>query len=196
MKRTILLSALLSIPLIATADTMTMRDGTVYNGTFLGASGQVITFAGNNGVRHRVYQRDVSQVTFGDYDNSYSSNDSGSYAPAPVNSGPATVQNDATVLNQLAFDIQDAMNDGDLSFRNRRILDRDRDILNQASTNLNNGYSIDYGRIRHVMDEVQMVAQSGQITDRDQDKLMRDLSTLRSANYNYDSSRFNSGYQQ
>ncbi len=71
-KARVLIACLLLAPLagLSWADTLTLRNGTRYDGTFLGATTRTITFRDRDGVRHQFNISDVQTVDFYSADNS------------------------------------------------------------------------------------------------------------------------------
>jgi len=90
---TLILAA--SIPLLA-IDTITLRDGSRYNGTFVGSSGGEITFDQENGGRQRFNISQVQRVEFGGSGSASAVVNrpgglSADRPPAPSDSNPASV---------------------------------------------------------------------------------------------------------
>jgi hypothetical protein len=157
-------------PLVLNADTLVMKDGSRYTGTFISGNSRNITFRTDNGTRRTYNIANVQELAFGD-SLIGSTND-----PAPRQ---YTDMERAEMLNRLRADVQTAINNGNLTARERRSADDALATLRDAAENRRDGYSVDSREVRLAMDNLRTLLDSNSIRPEDRDRLREDLNQLR-----------------
>ncbi len=191
MKKAILAGTLLLCPVLGFADTITMRSGARFTGTFNSANQQNITFTDTNGNRQVLNVNDVQELRFdrangglqngngnnGSFNNTsggnagnYRNNDNGNYNNANDTNGAA-----ADTLDRLQGDVQRATDNANLSDDQRQSLNLSRDTLRQAAQQSRNGQQMNSNNVRLALENIRTVMNNSGISQRDRDAVMNDL---------------------
>ena len=115
-------------PLLLSADTLLMKDGTRFNGTFNSANGQTVVFTESNGNRQSLNRDDVQELQFGRADNNsqngrYNSNqDRGNSGSSNSGSNATADPGYADALDRLQTDLDAAMSNTNLADSDRQSL--------------------------------------------------------------------------
>jgi len=195
MKRNLALSALLFLPMVASADTVIMRDGRTYDGTFISGNSRQITLVDRSGVRRQMQVSDIQELRFGsgsvnnDYRNgsrnrtvdngSVFGSNNGSY-----NSNTTTVD-EAGMLSRIREDLRSAMYNSNLTSDQRSTLEDTRRILDRASNDSRNGYTVNYRDVRSALMNVRSLLNSDAFSAADRDRLLSDFDQLRAMRADY-----------
>src|SRR3954454_23065158 len=131
------LSALLLLPNLATADTVVMRDGRTFDGTFLSGSSRQITLVDSSGTRRQLQVSDIQELRFGSGPNdNYRSGsrnrtvDNGSVFGNNNGSNNSNSNVDeAGALSPIREDIRTAMYNANLNSNQRTALEDARRVL-------------------------------------------------------------------
>jgi hypothetical protein len=177
----LLTGAILLFPLVASADTLVLRNGARFRGTFNTANPSLITFTEYNGNRQSVNISDVLELRFGN-DNAPNETDPGfgrtqnpGYA-APPNTNPAYdrdpnlqpgVSGIVDSLERIQADLQTAMDNNNLSGNERQSLSDSRAVLRTAAQQSRSGRAINQRGVRLALDSIRNNANRMQPQDRD-----------------------------
>ena len=186
-----LTAAMLLFPLLAPADTLVLRNGARFRGTFNTANPSLITFTEYNGNRQSVNVSDVLELRFGN-DTAGNPNDPGfgrTQNPglvAPPNSAPPNVgppntnpaydrdpnlQPGASAmvdsLERIEADLQTAMDNNNLSDNERQSLADSRAVLRTAAQQSRTGRAINQRTVRLALDSIRNTSNGMQPRDRD-----------------------------
>ena len=193
MKKAILAGALLFCPVLGFADTITMRSGARFTGTFNSANQQNITFTDTNGNRQVLNVNDVQELRFDRANNGFQSgngngnngqfnNPSGFNGGNSQNNGNGNYNNAnntngaaADVLDRLQGDVQRATDNANLNDDQRQSLNLSRDTLRQAAQQSRNGQQMNSNNVRLAMENIRSVMNNPGISQRDRDAVMNDL---------------------
>jgi hypothetical protein len=170
----VLIPLLAAAPLILSADTLMLRDGTQRYGTFVSGSPRQIVMTENG--QRRVYDvRNVQQLTFGS--DPYASDNR---AGAPANDSPF-YEDRFQALSRLRNDVDDIVASYDLNGPDRARMQRIASSLHSAESALgqNRRDSIDRAELRTAMQDLRVIAREGWFEDADNRRLTNDLDALR-----------------
>jgi hypothetical protein len=195
MKRNLALSALLFLPMVASADTVIMRDGRTYDGTFISGNSRQITLVDRSGVRRQMQVSDIQELRFGsgsvnnDYRNSSRNRtvDNGSVFGSnngSYNSNTTTVD-EAGMLSRIREDLRSAMYNSNLTSDQRSTLEDTRRVLDRASNDSRNGYTVNYRDVRSALMNVRSLLNSDAFSAADRDRLLSDFDQLRAMRADY-----------
>lgn len=203
MKGNLALCAVLLLPMAASADTVVMRDGRTYDGTFLSGNSRQLVLVDNSGVRRRFQVTDVQEMRFdtpaaadnssGNYGTRNRTRDDGSVFGTnngSYNGNSPTYGNvdEAGMLSRIREDIRSAMSNANLSSDQRRTLEDARGVLQQAANDFRNGYTVNYRDVRMALYNVQNLMNTGAFASQDQDTLSSDITQLRNVRADYGNS--------
>lgn len=176
-----LTAAMLLFPLLACADTLVLRNGARFRGTFNTANPSVITFTEYNGNRQSVGVSDVLELRFGN-DTADNATDPGfgrTQNPglvAPPNTNPAyerdlNLQPGASAmldsLERIESDLQTAMDNNNLSNNERQSLADSRAVLRNAAQQSRTGRAINQRTVRLALESIRNTSNGMQQRDRD-----------------------------
>ncbi len=192
MTKRILIGASFILPLLANADTLTMRNGATFRGTFNNANATQISFTEYNGNRQTVNVNDVQELRFGNDRDSNGPNQSPNRGPAQNDAGfgrdssrnPATPPYPtpgqpranylpAQDLDRLQSDLQTAMSNNSIPDGQRQSLQDSSDVLRNASEQARSGRPMDQRAVRLALDGIRNAANS--FGQRDRDTLLEDV---------------------
>ncbi len=184
MFKQIITGTALLFPLLLQADTLTLKNGTRFRGTFNTGNSVQISFTEYNGSRQNIDLQDVLELRFG--------NDrAGDLAgPAPVPPGygridqtspdvyrdsvgrnvpPQQLASSVMVedLERLQGDLQGAMDNNNLSDDQRQSLEDSRATLRAAAQQSRNGRPVDQRNVRLALDSIRNASSRMQRQDRD-----------------------------
>ncbi|HET8550465.1 MAG TPA: hypothetical protein VFL57_20785 [Bryobacteraceae bacterium] len=161
-----ILPCLALVPVLASADTLVLRNGNRFDGTFVSGSSRRITFVDETG-RQRVFDMtEVQELSFG---------------PATGAGTANTVAELGTAVSKLRRDLREAMDKVTLEAEDRRMLERVSETLRVAAIDRRDG-SIDYVDRRDVGDairDLEAFLDRGIFRDRDRDVIMADIQHIR-----------------
>lgn len=180
MKYRIFSSLLLLCPLLAWGDTIVMKDGTRYNGTFVSGSSRSITFVDDSGRRRSLDVRDTAEIAFGSSaivsGNTNSTNGSGGV----FGDWPRYTQEEkARYLTKLRDDVQRATENTTLSSRERQLLEDARETLRRAVDDTNAGREVNSRDIRIALNDIRDVMRGSNFRREDRDRIQASLQSLR-----------------
>ncbi len=195
MKRNLALSALLLVPMLASADTVVMRDGRTYDGTFISGNARQITLVDRSGVRRQMQVSDIQELRFGSgsVNNQYRNGsrnrtvDNGSVFGGNNGSynSNATNADEAGMLSRIREDLRSAMYNSNLTSEQRSTLEDARRILDRASNDFRNGNTVNYRDVRSTLMNVRSLLNSDAFNAADRDRLLSDFDQLRSMRADY-----------
>ncbi len=175
MTRQLLAGAVLFFPLLASADTLILKNGTRFRGTFNTGNSVQISFTEYSGNRQNINLSDVQEIRFG--------NDrEGNPGPVPVNPGygrndqaPEDQRgllrqpNSVTLqdLDRIQSDLQGAMDNNNLSDSQRQRLDDSSATLQAAAQQFRDGRPINQRNVRVALESIRTAANRMQRQDRD-----------------------------
>ena len=160
-------ASLAMVPLLASADTLVLRDGTRHEGTFVSGTSRRITFVVENG-RQRAF--DVTQVQELQF---------GQAMGASTNAN--AVADLGSSVDRLRRDLREAMGKVTIENEDRQMLNRVSETLRAAAIDRRDG-TVDYVDRREVRDalrDLQSFMDRGVFRDRDRDAIMADLEQVR-----------------
>jgi len=190
-----LVAAAMLIPAFAFADSVIMRDGSQFRGTFLQGTSRSVTIIDNSGARRTFSVRDIQQIMFGD--SNYSSNPN-AYG-APVGS---FIAEPPVLVSRLRQDVADAMNNTNLPDPQYRRLQDATEVLRQAAENRSYVFDVNAREVRLALDNVVAVFNTPAFSPPDRQRVLEDIRQLRQVrpdlrngptnnNRNLDSNRYN-----
>jgi len=175
MTRQLFAGAVLFFPLLASADTLILKNGTRFRGTFNTGNSVQISFTEYSGNRQSINLSDVQEIRFG--------NDrEGNPGPLPVNPGygrndqaPEDQRgllrqpNSVTLqdLDRIQSDLQGAMDNNNLSDSQRQRLDDSSATLQAAAQQFRDGRPINQRNVRVALESIRTAANRMQRQDRD-----------------------------
>jgi hypothetical protein len=164
-----ILPSLALLPVLASADTLVLKNGTTYDGTFVSGTSRRITFVDGATNRQRVFDvTQVQEVAFG-------SSTTTSAMPRE------TVVDLSAAVDRLRRDIRESMGKVTLSMEDRRDLNRISETLRTAALDRSDG-TVDYVDRRDVRDairELQAFLDRGVFRDQDRQMIANDLQQVR-----------------
>ena len=173
MRRVILSFLFLTIPVSLLADTVIMKDGSRYRGTFLRGTARQITITDDRGGRRDIDLINVSQIYFGD---SYDRNRS-EYRDNPNNNN----RDVTAAVARLQEDIRNALNTRGMMPAQRDSLERANSQLVTALNRYSAGARIDMPAVRSALADVRYVVDNGNLNPNDRQRLSDDLEQVREA---------------
>ncbi len=175
MTKQLLASAALLFPLLASADTLVLKNGNRFRGTFNTGNSTQISFTEYSGDRQTINLLDVQEIRFG--------NDrEGNLGPGPVNSGfgrnsqpiddqRGLVRQPNSValedFDRIQADLRGAMDNNNLSDSQRQRLEDNSATLQSASQQFRDGRTIDQRNVRSALDSIRTAASRMRREDRD-----------------------------
>lgn len=163
-----------ALPLVVSADTLVLRDGTQRYGTFVSGSPRQIIMTENG--RRQVYDvRNVQQLTFGSDPYTSDNRASASGTDSPF------YEDRFQALSRLRNDVDDIIASYDLNGADRARMQRIASSLRSAETALgqNRRDSIDRAELRTAMQDLRVISREGWFEDADNRRLTNDLDALR-----------------
>jgi hypothetical protein len=155
------------VPLLASADTLVLRDGTRHEGTFVSGTSRRITFVDESGRQRGFDVTQVQELSFG----------SGVGSSAASNA----VADLGSTVDRLRRDLREAMGRVTLESEDRQMLDRVSETLRAAAVDRRDG-SVDYvdrREVREALRDLQAFMDRGVLRDRDRRVIMADLEQVR-----------------
>jgi hypothetical protein len=184
MFKTLIPSLLALCPMLVSGDTLIMRDGTRYNGTFISGTSRQIVFADDNtGRQRRLDMRNVQEIAFGDaastdYNNG---NSSDRYRSGNDNTSDYDRLN---VLAKLREDMSAAATNANLTRVQRRSLEDSQAVLQTAADDRQAGRTVNLRAVRLALDNIRNLFSSDAFREEDRQVVLNDLDRLRAAGAN------------
>ena len=161
-----ILPVLALAPLLASADTLVLKDGTTHQGTFVSGTSRRITFVDESG-RQRAYDvTQVQEVAFGN-----------STTEMPRD----TVVDLSAAVSALRDDIRNAMANVTLNYDDRQALNRISETLRAAAVDRRDG-TIDYvdrRDVREALRDLQGFLDRGVFREQDRQRIAADMQQVR-----------------
>jgi len=205
MKNRALACAVLLFPVLAGADTLTMKNGTRFVGTFNSANANQISFTESNGNRQSLNTYDVQELRFGNDSNQPNNTGFGRDSqrdsqnpypnqPAPNNRYPnqsnqnrpysnqtqsSTNASPANDLERLQSDLQSAMGNNNLYDDQRQSLQDSSAVLTTASQQARNNRPLNQRAVRLALDSIRNAANT--FSQQDRDNLSDDIRRVNAA---------------
>ena len=178
MNTTLLKLALILAPVVLTADTVTLRDGTRHHGTFVSGTSRTVTLVDENGSRRNFELREVQEVAFGTA--------STPQAAASANrTRTESVSDQIRLLEKIQEDLTIAMEQSKLSYRQRDMLQDSRDVIGTAISNHQDNRTVDTRAVRTALDNIRYVANANVLRESDRRALLASVDELRRLNVDY-----------
>ncbi len=176
MRRAILSFLLFATPAAMFADTVIMKDGTRYTGTFVRGTSRMVTITDDSGSRRNLDLTDVQQISFGE---GYASNDNG-YSNQNGNStyGNSSSRDVNDAVGRLRDDIRTTLNTSNLNTSQRDTLQRASDRLGNALNDYRSGNRVDMQEVRGALSDVRYVVDNSSINYDDRQRLSDDLQQI------------------
>ena len=156
-------------------DTVLMRDGTRFEGTFVSGSARSVTIVDESGSRRQFDLRNVREVTFG----SAATTDEAGQVRSRTETA---VDRQTELLTRLRDDLTFAMQAGSLSARQRDLLQNAREAIATAVTDSGAGRKVDARSVRLALDNIRYVASTDVIRAADRRALIDGINELRHHN--------------
>lgn len=158
------------------ADTVIMKDGTRYTGTFVRGTSRMVTITDDSGSRRNLDLTDVQQISFGE---GYASNDNG-YSNQNGNStyGNSSSRDVNDAVGRLRDDIRTTLNTSNLNTSQRDTLQRASDRLGNALNDYRSGNRVDMQEVRGALSDVRYVVDNSSINYDDRQRLSDDLQQI------------------
>ena len=155
MQRALLSFLLLAIAAAMEADTVIMKDGSRYTGTFVRGTSRMITITDTSGQRRDLDLTNVQELQFGN--------------------GAASTGDVSYTVGRLQNDLRDAVDNGRMDTRDRSTLQRASERLRVALDNYNTGSRVDMQEVRNVLADVRSIVNNSRLDDRTRQRLTDDL---------------------
>jgi hypothetical protein len=193
----ILIPSLLALcPMLAMGDTLIMRDGTRYTGTFISGTSRQIVFADDStGRQRRLDMRNVQELAFGDTDSgAYNDRNSNNNSNDRYRSGNGNTSeyDRMNVLSKLREDMSAAANNANLTRTQRRSLEDSQAVLQNAMDDRQAGRTVNVRAVRLALDNIRTLFSSNAFSQQDREIVMDDLERLRETGRNSDNNNGNS----
>ena len=165
-------------PILAFGDTVILRDGTRYTGTFISGTSQQIVFADNaSGRQRRLDVRNVQELAFGD--TAITNNAENGNNRYRDNNRTAPEYDRVNMLGKLRDDMSAAANNANLTRLQRRSLEDSQAVLQTAADDRQAGRNVDTRAVRLAIDNIRSLFSSNAFRDEDRQVVMNDLERLR-----------------
>jgi hypothetical protein len=165
----------LLIPFAAVGDSIVLRDGNKFDGTFDGATAKEVAWIESSGNRRTFEVSKIQEIHFGTVVVPPGDTEA---KGRPYEKDPFTQD----AVNRLRADIEAASHNAQLSKTQLGVLSDSRETLRRAVDDRSLGHEIDRAAVRKALEDVQSVMADSSVRSEDRERVMAGIRQLRYTN--------------